>query len=387
VLSCWRQEIRRRTFWSVYVFDKLSTCDRRKPPAIRDNICKVSLPSSEASFKGTVPPERTGTIDNYTQLHVAGVPELSPLARLVVVASVLSRCSEYVIQSSGTDLPPWDVRSRYQQVQSALLYLETELRFSLPVREAVERTPKTLPNSHEGAMIIISYAMYHVCHCLLSNASHLRQRTITSTIVPPLTFLKHAAEDNQTHAVALSRSLGYSSETGIAARCSFLSYCAIVSAVIHAVNCNSEQSDTRSQASDCLEVCSNFLAQNSAYWHNAGVMVSQIRFPKVEREAEKEHLEERYLIFRTSITLFYTSEVFHRNSIAMPAQRTRTIFNRHICTPRSWPISPTTAHFLARRVMALSRKLFRRHCTIRRNPNYDANQRARRSCKCNGVRI
>ena len=205
--------------------------------------------------------------------------EPSPLARLMIVASVLSRCSQYVIQSSGTHVPPWDVRSQYQQVHSALLYLETELHFGRPVREAVERVPSGLPNSHERAMIIISYAMYHVCHCLLSNASHLRQRIVTSPVVPPLTFMRHAAEENLTHAVELSRSLAYSSTTGIAARCSFLSYCAIVSAVIHAVNRNSEVRETQEQSEECLEVCSHFLAQNSAYWHNAGVMVRICTIP------------------------------------------------------------------------------------------------------------
>jgi hypothetical protein len=289
-----------------------------------------------------VRPEKTGSIDCYTRRHVAGVPEPSPLARLMIVASVLSRCSQYVIQSSGTEVPPWDVRSQYQQVHSALLYLETELQFGLPVCEAVEQVPNAIPDSHEGAMIMISYAMYHVCHCLLSNASHLRQRTITSPVVPPPTFMRHAAEDNRTHAVELSRSLGYSSTTGIAARCSFLSYCAIVSAVIHAVNCNSEMRETKNQSEECLEVCSQFLARNSAYWHNAGVMVSNSSPRQCKNGQRQCTLKVLSLTCPCSTTLFFTSRVSQPNSITTPIQQTKSTLDRHICTLRLWPISRTT---------------------------------------------
>jgi hypothetical protein len=192
----------------------------------------------------------------------------------MIVASVLSRCSQYVIQSSDVDVPPWDVRSQYQQVHSALLYLETELHFERPIREAVERSRTGPTSSHEGAPIVISYALYHLCHCLLSHASLLRQRMVSHTVGPPLTFTRHAAEDNQAHAAELSKLLGYSSRTGIAARCSFLSYCAIVSAVIHAISRNSETTQIQDQAEESLEISSQFLANNSGYWHNSGVMVS-----------------------------------------------------------------------------------------------------------------
>lgn len=191
----------------------------------------------------------------------------------MIVASVLSKCSQYVIQSSDVDVPPWDVRSQYQQVHSALLYLETELHFERPVRDAVEQSRHGPTNSHEGAPIVISYALYHLCHCLLSHASLLRQRMVSHTVGPPLTFMRHAAEDNQAHAAELSKLLGYSSTTGIAARCSFMSYCAIVSAVIHAISRNSQASQIQQHSEECLDVCSQFLANNSAYWHNSGVMV------------------------------------------------------------------------------------------------------------------
>lgn len=273
-LPFWVQETRRRTFWSVYLFDKLITCDRRRPPAIRDHICKVHLPCSEASLKEIIPSEQTGTIEKYTRLHIAGASEPSPLARLMIIASVLSRCTQYVIQSQVMDVPPWDVRSRYQQVHSALLYLETELHFERPVLEAAEIAQDGLPNSHSGALIVISYALYHLCHCLLSHASLLRQRMVFHSVNPPLSFVRRAAQDNQAHAIELSLSLGYSSTTGIAARCSFLSYCAIVSAVIHAVNRNAQTHHIRQQSEECLEVCSQFLARNSTHWRNSGVMVS-----------------------------------------------------------------------------------------------------------------
>jgi hypothetical protein len=232
------------------------------------------LPCSEASLRAIVPPERTGGLDRYTKGHIAGLSEPSPLARLMIVASVLSRCSQYVIQSSDVDVPPWDVRSQYQQVHSALLYLETELHFERPVREAVERSRTGPTNSHEGAPIVISYALYHLCHCLLSHASLLRQRMVSHTVGPPLTFIRHASEDNQAHAAELSKLLGFSSTTGIAARCSFMSYCAIVSAVIHAISRNSEMARIQQESEESLEVSSQFLANNSTYWHNSGVMVS-----------------------------------------------------------------------------------------------------------------
>jgi hypothetical protein len=86
--------------------------------------------------------------------------------------------------------------------------------------------------------------------------------------------MRHAAEDNQAHAAELSKLLGFSSTTGIAARCSFMSYCAIVSAVIHAISRNSETAQIQQESEESLEVSSQFLANNSTYWHNSGIMVS-----------------------------------------------------------------------------------------------------------------
>lgn len=269
----------------------------------------------------------------------------------MIVASVLSRCSQYVIQSAGTDVPPWDVRSQYQQVHSALLYLEVELHFGRPVHEAVERTVSGLPNSHEGAMIVISYAMYHVCHCLLSNSSHLRQRLNASPVVPPLTFMRHASEDNRAHAVELSRLLGYSSTTGTAARCSFLSYCAIVSAVIHAINRNSETSGSQKQSEECLQTCSQFLANNAPYWHNSKVMVSKLRQRQLRVVHGAKHIETQCLIYYCSTMPLFTSKVSHPNSITILGQQAHTTFNQHRCIQKSWPILQTMVRSLAKKVM------------------------------------
>ena len=241
---------------------------------LRDDICKVSLPCSEAAFTAVAPYEETGKIDRYNRLQSTGLSEPSPLARLMIIASALSRCSGYIIRCSDEDLPPWDVRSEYQRAHSALLYLETELHFERPVHDAVERLGSGLLNSHDGDLIVISYALYHLCHCLLSHGSLLQQKMVSCAATPPPTFMRYAAQDNQTHAIELSRILEYSSTSGLATRCSFLSYCAMVSAVLHAVNLGSQASQSQQQSKACLEISSQFLANNTLFWRNSSVMVS-----------------------------------------------------------------------------------------------------------------
>ena len=231
-------------------------------------------------MRASVPPEQValeqvGTIEEYTRLHVAGISEPSPLARLMIIASVLRRCTQYVIQSQGMDVPPCDVRSRYQEVHSALLYLETESHFERPIGRAAECVQDGLPNSHSEALVVISYALYHLCHCLLSHASLLRQRTISHASGPPLSPTRHVIQENEAHAVELSLALSYSSTTGFAARCSFLSYCAIVSAVMHAVNLNTSTDQIQQQPNECLEVFSRYIANNSSYWRKSSVIVSK----------------------------------------------------------------------------------------------------------------
>ena len=50
-LSIIEQELRRRTFWSVYVLDTLISCGRERSPTIPKDNLKLHMPCSENSFK------------------------------------------------------------------------------------------------------------------------------------------------------------------------------------------------------------------------------------------------------------------------------------------------------------------------------------------------
>lgn len=276
-LSFAEQEEYRRTFWSVYLLDRLVTCGRARPPAFPDSVCSVSLPCLEQAFADNVH-ERTERLAKYARLGISNPAAPSPFARVVITASVLSKCTQYVIQGADADspVPPWDAGSEFQKISSDLLYLESQLQFQRPLRDAVDACRSAAPGEHHSVEpLVLSYAIHHVCHCILNHFCLLRNKLKSYSANPPHSFIRQTLLSGQAHATSLTQLLRDAVEMGCAVRSSFLGYCCLTAAIIHSVNWDAGSSNLQQQSLRDIDFSYQFLERNAAKWPSWGTMVSQ----------------------------------------------------------------------------------------------------------------
>ena len=269
------QEEYRRTFWSVYLLDRLVTCGRARPPIFSDANITVQLPCSENSFRLSRW-EQTEKLEAYMSNRVLQSPHPSPFARVIITAALLSRCSQYVIQAQcgSNDSPPWDAKSDYASINSSLLYLEThiDLQQSVPdIMDAVTNDGHTDFNSAEP--LVVSQVLHHLCYCILNHYFLLRQRLACSSTGLPTSFQMNSLQVGLFHAQELNKVLKSALEAGCMAMSSFLSYGCLMSATVHAVYRHLDIPSVREQAIQDLNFNLSFLQRQAQYWPNAVTMV------------------------------------------------------------------------------------------------------------------
>ena len=274
-LSWVDQEEFRRSFWSLYLLDRLATCGRDRPQSFDDRACTVQLPCSEEALRHNEP-EKTEKLSTYTQGQEYDLPDPSPFARVIIVSSILSKCSQYAIQGFEADanIAPWDASSEYQRLSSSLLSLESQLQFSIPLETALSVYKENSPSRRYcGEPLIISYALYHLCHCLLNHFFLVRQRLTLCSKNPPQSFIQRLLDNNRVHASSLTQSLMDSLAVGCTVKASFIGYCCFMAALMHGVNCKSDDAQIRQSSEKHFNFSLQFLKRSRLYWPSFDLMV------------------------------------------------------------------------------------------------------------------
>lgn len=198
------QEEHRRTYWSIYLLDKLVTCSRGRPSIFQDYTCQLHLPCSEDDFR-TATKRNTRTLEQLKNSEdLAGMSEIGDFARVITMASTLSRTSNYILQQYDltSPKPPWDQNSEFSAIRSRLVRLDTQFEFWRPIEDII-----MLKSSIDGTVdfnsaepLIFSYSLYHMCHCLLQHPFLLRRRLESFSARFPVSFFAKAVEERQAHA-------------------------------------------------------------------------------------------------------------------------------------------------------------------------------------------
>lgn len=270
---------RRRTFWSIYLLDCLVTCGRARPPILQDHFCKLNLPSTEYAFRDGES-EVTGNL--YQFLHGKDVePKKSaPLARVIVTATTLGRCTRYVLQDVNVrcERPPWDTSSDYAAVHSTLLDLEAQFEFRRPIRDALAQDCmiRVQLDRHSAEIVAFSYVLYHLCHCLLNHHFLLRRRLEPYSPKVPPSFFAQASDACRLYARNLTVLLEDARSLGCILHSSFFGYCSLVSGTINALHRYSENLEIQQESRIGLEMNLTFLTAHSNYWENAKPMVGSL---------------------------------------------------------------------------------------------------------------
>lgn len=269
------QEERRRTFWSIYLLDKMGTCGRERPPIFHDHTCLLRLPGEESS-SSPGNPKHAPTLQAFFSTPDCDLGELEPLAKSTILVSTVSQVSTYAFQlGSGTNVkPPWDHASEYSILASKLhgfgAYFETWKPISNTILTHCGWDHDLEYSSSEP--FLFSYVVFHLCQCLLQHPFLLR-RQIRGSSPRFSSFFNTATKSGYEHAQELTHTLAFARQSGFKAAASFYGYSSLVAASINALYQYSDDEVISQQARSALNANVAFLKQHSLYWPNAAKMV------------------------------------------------------------------------------------------------------------------
>ncbi|UPK95802.1 hypothetical protein LCI18_006737 [Fusarium solani-melongenae] len=279
-LEPWEREVYRRTFWSIYLLDRLISCGRERPPAIRDRDCRLRLPCSERAFRQcsqTQSPTLSQLIGDAPE--VTTLPAQSHFCLIILMAATLNRVVHYTLREKTQfcDAVPWSAASRYSALESTLCRLELNFGMLVPLSNILNRTLNVdgVVDMRTAGPLIYSRALFHLAGCLLHHPFLLQHRLGDTASRAPADFLRKAWASGRRHATALSmlqqtQSLGY-----ITVSC-FRGYCAMVAGSIHILFSSDSNEEVRTASIQHYEECRNLLGELSHYWESSTRMVTKL---------------------------------------------------------------------------------------------------------------
>nr|RBQ96011.1 hypothetical protein FVER53263_08576 [Fusarium verticillioides] len=274
------REERKRTFWSLYLQDKLISLSRGRFSAIRDEECKISLPCSEDAFKEGRE-EKTPFLDELTGdcVEQEAIDGCCSLGLINVMASILGRVSHYVLhdtQTSHTGLP-WSSTAPYATLSSALLQAEHYFGMNEDPTESLKQrcTVDGVVDQLHASSFIFAKAMFHLSHCLLHHPFLIQQRLQSGKQKAPSVFMKTAWEKCRTHAKSITDLLDMKSQN-VPILTSIYGYCIMVAGTIHALSLNDERDHIRKESQKHYRAAMESLQDLSCYWNHAALMVKRL---------------------------------------------------------------------------------------------------------------
>jgi hypothetical protein len=264
------QEERRRVFWSIYILDKLCSCSRARPASIDDAHCRVQLPCDEITFRNGAW-KKMPTLDQLLSLRDSVIGHLGSLTLVVLTASILGRCAQHCIHESNRSdsrLPPWDSKSDFATIYTALLQLETQFDMGRSISESLREDciQDGVIDMQLAGPLIFYHALFQTCHSLLYHPFLLYHQFQTRDLKAPPSFLTRALQTSREHARATSQLLRDARDLECNIFYSFIGYCATVSGGVHALFLNDPDVTISQEARDCLQLDISFLEEFSKYW-------------------------------------------------------------------------------------------------------------------------
>lgn len=270
------QEERRRTFWSLYLLDRLISCGRDRPIAIADSSCNLQLPCSEEAWS-VGRHEKTLMLGHFVNWKASESTRVGTFALVIVLSSLLARCAKVMLQvdEGRHPDPPWSPQSEYASIYSDLLRLEAAVDLLRPFTEVLQQHQTTTACALQNlAHYFFARLIYYLCHCLLSHPFLLRGIVASIGLKAPAGFLPHAFTSGLHNATQLINLIETVQDSMSLANSSFSGYCCVIAGTYHALNASATNDDAaRSQHLQYLRSALDHLKFLSQYYDNSGFMV------------------------------------------------------------------------------------------------------------------
>ncbi|WXC60069.1 hypothetical protein SNK03_005923 [Fusarium graminearum] len=272
-----REELR-RTFWSLFLIDKLISLSRGRFCAIRDEECKLSLPCSEKAFREGIA-EHTPTLEELTRdcVDQEAVDGCCPLGLIVVMVSILGRVSHYVLHDTLTPQVAWSSTSPYATLSSTLLQAEHYFAMDEDTMDSLKKRCTIDGNldQHLAGSFIFAKAMFHLSQCLLYHPFLIQQHLQSGKQKAPSIFMKEAWEKCRTHAESITKLMEMKTQN-VLVLTSMYGYCIMVAGTIHALSMNDERENVRNESKEHYSASIESLQDLSRYWPHAALMVKRL---------------------------------------------------------------------------------------------------------------
>ncbi|KAK0387727.1 hypothetical protein NLU13_3972 [Sarocladium strictum] len=294
------QEEYRRTFWSIYLLDKLMSCGRERHPGLQDRDCQLRVPCSEKAFRDCVE-NRGPTLDQLTgdTPAVTTLPEHSHFSIIILMASTLNRVVQYVLRWDSrlqADVP-WATASQYSALESTLWRLELNYGMldSLSAVWQQTLTSDGTVDPRVAGPLVYGRALFHLAGCLLHHPFLLQHRLAESASRTPPGFLSKAWTSSRSHATALT-TLQETENLGSVTVSCFRGYCSMVAGSVHLLFASDSNKEVSEASVRRYEECRGLLMKLCRYWESSRRM-----FVMLER------LYEDRTRYRQSLDLTQTS--------------------------------------------------------------------------------
>lgn len=266
----------RRTFWSVFMLDRLVSCGRDRPIVFRTNDCSIRLPCTELSFRAGTP-ERTTTLRQMAEVSGETPGPVDYFSLTIWMASIVGCIAQRMIQHRGKEtIPPWSSGSEFMKSLSRLYESETMVALAGRTLSQLLREEFTLAGNidqQRTGHLLYSQMLFHLCHCLLSHPFLLREKLKALPRKPPPSFLREAFTRSYEHAGHILQLLADAQEAGCNVEASFYGYCVCIAGGIQVLHLNDEATNVRDKAHEQLQYALKFLAKLAKRWKHIHSMV------------------------------------------------------------------------------------------------------------------
>lgn len=276
ILSPIETEESRRTFWSVFLLDRLVSCGLDRPIVFRTNDCSIHLPCTELSFRAGTS-EQTTTLQHMSEISDEAPEPVDYFSLAIWMASCVGCAAQHMIQHRGKEkIPPWNSESEYMRSLSRLFHSETMTGLSDRTLAQVLQEDFTLDGTIDQQRVghlLFSQMLFHLWHCLLGHPFLLREKLKALRRQAPSSFLREAFARSYEHAGQLLQLVADARQTGCNIEASFYSYCVCIAGGIQVLFLNAGSTEVGDKARERLQYILTFLAHLAKRWKHVHWMV------------------------------------------------------------------------------------------------------------------